>query len=573
MTTGSLRRLLALAACLLVLTGCASIPEHSSPKAIKRVDGGNASVEISPPPEGLDPFALVRSFVDSAASPEKDHEAARLHLAGKAERDWHPPAGLLLLTNVDTIPTPQTGPQPRGVQSVTLQADKVGRLLPDSSFVPETGEYTVELRTERQPNGEWRIVSPPPELIASRSSFESIYRPVPVYFLNHSRTAVVPDIRYLPAQPTSTLPRQVIDLLIAGPSKGMTGAMQTALPEGVGTTTNTSESPDAALEVNFTNLGDISLETRRLIAAQVVLSLQSVSSARVRLMEEGSALLPEKKDLRPSDVQQYSTDFWPRPDLPGLAVVDERLVYLDSNANPVPGAAGSGELDIVRAGQSPDGKWLAAVTRRPEGVALRIGAFGENLPELPVTGSFMSKPTWRGSSEVWTVVDGRNIVRAVRTADGWQLGRVDGRQLAGDQPVAELRVSRDGTRVAAVVGGDVVVAGVVEDGDQVTLQRPVVLQPPGAQQVTRLEWRQADFLVALTDSNSRFVYDVTVDGYQWNAYTASNLGQPLNAVTVAPDGRVIVADRSGLWQATDTDDVWSLLSVPIGGGSLPFYPG
>src|SRR5690606_40637258 len=128
-------------------------------------------------------------------------------------------------------------------QSVTLQADKVGRLLPDSSFVPETGEYTVELRTERQPNGEWRIVSPPPELIASRSSFESIYRPVPVYFLNHSRTAVVPDIRYLPAQPTSTLPRQVIDLLIAGPSKGMTGAMQTALPEGVGTTANTSESP------------------------------------------------------------------------------------------------------------------------------------------------------------------------------------------------------------------------------------------------------------------------------------------------------------------------------------------
>ncbi|MCC5697324.1 LpqB family beta-propeller domain-containing protein, partial [Klebsiella pneumoniae] len=139
------------------------------------------------------------------------------------------------------------------------------------------------------------------------------------------------------------------------------------------------------------------LEDGQIVENGKVLDLVAEPGSRV-----SSALLPEKKDLRPSDVQQYLTDFWPRPDLPGLAVVDERLVYLDSNANPVPGAAGSGELDIVRAGQSPDGKWLAAVTRRPEGVALRIGAFGENLPELPVTGSFMSKPTWRGSSEVWT---------------------------------------------------------------------------------------------------------------------------------------------------------------------------
>jgi lipoprotein LpqB-like beta-propeller protein/sporulation and spore germination protein len=567
------RGMAVLAVLLLPVSACASIPESSDPKAVKAVDESNATAPAPPPPSGTDPLELVRSFVNSAASPESNHEAARLHLTLPDRQEWTPAPGLLIVDDVDTIPVSQPLPLPDGVQIVGLQADKVGRLLPDSSFVPEAGEYQTQVRVERQADGQWRIASPPPELVASRSSFSAVYRPVPIYFLNHDSTGVVPDLRYVVSQPASTLPRRVIDLLTSGPSEGLRSAMNTAIPDGVHTKTNTTEAADGALEVNLTKLGDVPRESRRLIAAQVVFTLQSVSSARVRLKEEGLPLLPDGQDLRPTDLVPYESDRVARPDLPGLVVVDERLLILDRNAQPIPGPAGSGEYDVVRAGQSPDGSQIAAVTRRPGGVALRVGRYGAHLPELSTAGNYMSKPTWRGDSEVWTVVDGREVVRVLDNGNSWTPRPVDARQLTGGRSITDLRLSRDGTRVAAVVDGQIVVAGVSDQDGQVVLQRPISLPSPHDVQITGVEWLKNDSLVAITDSNTTPVFELSVDGFRWTPYTAANLGQPLTAVTVASGPRVVVADHSGLWESRDTDDVWSLLQVPIRGGSIPFFPG
>lgn len=309
-------RLAALLVLLLTVSACASIPESSEPRAVKEVGGSNSTAQATPKPNGSDPLGLVRSFVDSGAYPESGHEAARAHLDKSHYGSWSPPPGLLIVENVDTIPTAQPTPLPEGVQLVTVQADKVGRLLTDSSFVPEHGEFSMRVRVERRADGQWRIATPPPQLVASTNSFSKVYRPVPVYFLDHDLTGVVPDLRYVVAQPASTLPRRVIDLLTTGPSAAMRDSMRTAIPAGVHPKTNTSEARDGALEVNLSQLGDIPQETRRLIAAQVVFSLQGVSNARVRLKEEGMPLLPDGKDLRPTDLAQYELDNQPRSDLP-----------------------------------------------------------------------------------------------------------------------------------------------------------------------------------------------------------------------------------------------------------------
>lgn len=573
------RPFLVLLVALLPLTACASIPESSDPVAVEPIEEGTGRAAVNRPPDGADALGIVRSFVDSGATRDTDFEAGRLHLTDEARREWRPSNSLLVVDNVDTIPVPPAPNQPDSVQLVSLQADRVGRLRPDSSFVPDTGPYQVQLRVERNADGQWRISSPPPEMVISRGSFTHDFMPVPIYFSDPDRTRVVPDLRYVVSKPESTLPRRVIELLTAGPSATFRDAMSSELPPGVDPKTNVSEADDAALVVNFSDLGDLPLESRRIIAAQVVLSLQSVSKARVRLQEEGVPLLPDKQELWPSDVMNFEHANNVRADLPGLAVADERLYTLDQRARTIPGPAGDGgEYKVVQAAQSADGSELAAVTRTSTGVELRIGPYGEAMPATQLRGSFMSRPTWRGSDEVWTVVNGHDVHRAVHNGDTWTTSPVDVSEFAGNRLIKELRLSHDGTRAVGVVDGRIVVAGVVQQNGRFALRHPVTLGSPRAANITGVDWLSDKSLVATTDSNSSPVMEVSVDGFEWTEYASANLNQPVNAVTVGPGRRVVVSDQSGLWEAGDSDAVWSLLdgwrSLPgQSGGSIPFFPG
>jgi hypothetical protein len=565
----------ALAAGLLV-SGCASIPESSEPEAVKSIEPGNTTAPAAPPPTGIDPFGLVRNYVDAAAEPTSNHGAARLRMTPAASRGWRVPPQLSVVDNVDTIPTPAPPGTPDSVRFVSLQANRVGQLRPDQSFVPESGTYRAVLRVERQPDGQWRIATPPPDLVTSRVSFAASYKQIPIYFLNHARTAVAPDLRYVVAQPSSTLPQRAIEMLMRGPSQGMEHAVDSAIPPGASLKTNASETSDGALQVNLSELGDPPVQVRRQIAAQVVLSLQRVSTARVRLLEEGAPLLPNQPELRPTDVGGFQPDSaGPRPELPGLVVVDERLHVLDRRTQPVPGPAGNGQYAVVQAAQSEDGQHLAAAVRNPQGgVGLRVGDYGSSLADLGVNGTGMSRPSWRGPGEVWTVVGGNSVVRAVDHGGAWEASPVDAGQFAGGQAISDLRVSRDGTKVAGVVNGQIVVAGITEDAGRVVLGPPTPLAgTPHNALVTGVDWLTDDSLVATTDSKSAPVLDVSVDGSKWTPYSSENLAEPLTAVTVGPGRRVVVSDRSGLWEASNPHDVWRLLQVPIGSGSIPFFPG
>src|SRR5699024_8798790 len=124
--------------------------------------------------------------------------------------------------------------------------------------------------------------------------------------------------------------------------------------------------------------------------------------------------------------------------------------------------------NVLRAGVSPDGSRLAAVARSSDGVALRVGdegstRDGSELPELPVAGSYMSKPSWSDAEELWTSVDGHDVVRAVDGESGWNIDRVDVSAFGPQPGISDLRISPDGTRAAVVADGELVTAGVTEE--------------------------------------------------------------------------------------------------------------
>ena len=336
--------------------------------------------------------------------------------------------------------------------------------------------------------------------------FQQNYRRVTLFFYSPDFSVLVPDPRWVVIAPSTSIPSRVTSLLLKGPAVGMRGALATAIPNGAAQRKNTSEADDGALEVDLTKVGDITVQVGKQIAAQVVKSLAGVTSSRIRLLVEGQSINPDQREWRPADVQTGEELATPMAGLNGMLVGSGRVKQI--NGDPVPGPAGAGDYQALSAAQSLDGSRLAVVSRAGEGsVRLRVGPVQEALAEVDLRASTMTRPTWllsgrqgEPSTEVWTVADGTNVVRVIKTDSGWTANAVNASELTELGGITELRLSRDGTRAAAVVDGKLVVAAVVRDQDSaVSLRSPRHLQPSVlGTSALALDWLAQDVLVVST---------------------------------------------------------------------------
>nr|WP_255375852.1 LpqB family beta-propeller domain-containing protein [Saccharomonospora sp. CUA-673] len=475
-------------------------------------------------------------------------------------------------------PTATSGPPE---QVVTVRGGHVGRLGVDGAFIP-SDEPVAQSILLRQEEGEWRIVDPPRSITITASDFEETYFRVPVYFTAPEANVLVPDVRYVVARPQSGLPARVVDLLLSGPSSGLTGAVRNPLGDTASLETNVTTTRDGALSVPLTGVGDRSQQDRELIAAQVVRSLQTVTTARVRLLSDGGPLIDGHADWRPGELPAYEAAATPSSDLPGLMVADGRVYSLGSGA-PIEGPAGAGQYRVRSAAQSLGGDQLAVVEPRRDGAHLRVGNYGDALQEVDVDAESLTRPTWfpsttRGepSREVWTVSGGERVLQVVPDGDGrWVAQSVNSAEISPMGDITELRVSRDGTRAAMIVGGKVVVAAVVRDSDSrtsVSLRAPRVLQGDDVSDAVALDWHSQDTLVVATRSESRPVLRVPIDGLRVDQFNSSNLIAPMRGITAAPGRPTVVADSTGLWTASDLGDVWRPHDQRSP-SAVPFYPG
>ncbi|MFC7617575.1 LpqB family beta-propeller domain-containing protein [Actinokineospora soli] len=368
-------------------------------------------------------------------------------------------------------------------------------------------------------------------------------------------------------------------MLLAGPSEGMRDAVVSALA-GVETRTNVVQDSDGAIRINLSNVGERSLEERSRMVAQIVNSLSGVTLNKLRLLDNDSALIPDRQDWRPDDVPTYDVLATPKPDLTGLAVSGRTVISL-RDGKPIPGPAGSGAYNLVSAAQSLDGGHLAVVERVPGGMRLRVGAIGEELQAVALDDvKSLTRPTWtpggaegEPGNEVWTVLNETTVVRATRAANGWSVLSVNANELTrGGGRITELRLSRDGVRLAAVVNGEVQVASIVRGDDSVTIRAPRTLQFGTIRGAVSLDWSERTVLVVATRLPHLPIVSMPVDGFDITPYLTTNLTLPPKAVTAAPSRPVVVTDQADIWSTAEPGKVF--LNDPQGGAnSLPFYPG
>lgn len=578
-----MKRLALLVLVLVTLAGCAAIPTNTQPKPIGSKDNKASNTPAAPEPrQNIDPFMLVRDFIDATSNPDNNYAAARAFMTPEASKTWDTKNPTIIETGFSTVPTSQA-PQDK-TQTVLLQGKYVGRLGSDNAFVPQLGDFQKPVKVERNSENQWRISEPPAGIYMPQNLFNTTYRRITLYFYNPEFTVLVPDPRYVVIPPATSIPTRVTELLIAGPGDAVRDTLVSALGPDADKFEDTKEADDGALEVNLTNVGkDLTPEKRKQIVAQVVKSYSGVTSSRVRVLVDGQQILPDQRDYRPSDVSATAGEalLALNANLQGMIVADGSVRSLTDGA-PIKGPAGTGAYSVASAAQSLDGSRLAVVSRSGGGMRLRVGELEQELSEVDMVATTLSRPTWQLSSgpkepgtEVWTAVNGNSVTRVTRSDNGsWTAKGVNITDVVPFGPISELRLSRDGTRAALVIAGKLYIASVVRNNQDVAIRSPRKLKPSIlGEAVKSIDWLSQDVLVVSSSLPSWPVTKVYTDGYKMDRYSQSNLNVPVGSVAAAAARQVQVVDPSGLWSASDITDVWRSSGIRVPAGALVFYPG
>jgi Lipoprotein LpqB beta-propeller domain/Sporulation and spore germination len=569
--------------------GCAGVPSSSAPQAIGTVDRP-APPSLPKPIPGMDPDVLLREFLKATADPANRHLAARQFLTESASHAWDDAGSALLIDNVVFV-------EARGPErvSVTMRADILGSLSDMGVF--ETGEGALPdpgpIELVKTPGG-WRIDRLPNGVFLDWQQFQATYKRNTLYFADPTGKTVVPDPRYVAVSDPDQLATELVTKLIAGPRPEMAKSVRNLagpplklrgpVTRADGGKTGVGRGYGGA-RIDLENLSTTDPHSRQLLAAQIIWTLSRAGINGPYVINADGAALDDRfaDGWNTSDVA--ATD-------PGAAdgaaaglhaLVGGSLVSLDGQRAPrVAGAFGQTSNQTAAAVSRTGQEAASIVTLRPGAPdmasSLWVGPLGGAASQA-MEGRSLSRPSWSLDDAIWVVVDGNNVVRVIQDASG-QPARipVDSTVVSTRFPgvIAELQLSRDGTRAAMVIEGQVILAGVEQTpGGGYALTYPRRLGFGLRNTAVSLSWRTGDDIVVSRTDPQHPVSYVNLDGVNSDG-PSRNLLMPVTTVAANPS-TVYVADQRGILQlsgsAAEGDPAWAEVRPLMVAGALPVLPG
>lgn len=573
-----------------LVTGCASLPESSSPQAIGSLTAGAAPTTPPPPAAGREPDLLLRDFVTASASSANRHQAARQFLTSAASSSWDDGAKTVIADKIDLL----TGPRTDTEAQFTLRSNTVGLLAPGGDYQAGAGTVDSNIRMV-QVDGEWRIDELPPGVVVDRSQFFSAYQRKSLFFVDPLGAALVPDVRWVSGG-ADQMANQLVQLLIDGPKPTLAPAVSNELTRDVGIRGPITKADGrttqvgigaGGVKIDFGGLQAVDAKNRELLAAQVVWTLASADiSGPYVLLADGQPIDTDKPDgWTTADVGALDPLASPETDVGLHALVDGRLVSVEeSGTTPVPGYFGT-VRNLRSAALSTDGTLVAGVadTGRPApepSSALMIGGYDSGA--FPVAeGQSITRPTWGvDNNAAWAVIDGTNVIRASRDPANGQVSvlPVDaGAVTALGSRITDLRLSRDGVRAAMIVDGLVYVATVVRQANGTySLVSPKAVANGLGSDALALDWSTGDAVVVVRIATDVPVVQVTTDGSRLDALPSRNLTAPVLSVDASTTTE-FVADSRAVFQLNNNDPAgdryWREVSGLAGVKATPVLPG
>jgi hypothetical protein len=560
----------ALAAAVAALAGCAGIPtsgEVHVGQELPAVGGlGDVDVRVIPPGPlpGMSPSDVVHGFLRAVVNREGNYEIARAFLTRAAAANWHSSTAVTTYDDggVRVVAAPARG----AARTLTVVAPRIGLIDARGNFTPRAGTVRSSFQLVRQ-DGEWRIDRLPDGVLLSTLDAQRSFRLANVYYLNEAGTTLVPEQVLLPPAPRSAT-TALVRALLHGPGPWLAPAVHSAFPQGTDLLGNVPVDPDGVAEVNLSaavrQAGAAQLTA---LSAQMVWTLRQVSEVTaVQLLSDGAPLGVPGAPLEQPRTAWASFDPAAPPTL--TAAVFRSGGTWRGVSTAVAGLGPAAGLAAVAV--SADGRRYAALRAGGRSTALMVGGMGERAHRVLIA-TAITPPAFGPDGTVYAVVTGGSHRRMVSISPDGAKTTVDVDRALLARPVQRIKLSRDGARVAAVVGrtghGRLLIGRVSPARGRVRLESfRTVLR--GFPDIRGLAWNGADsLLVTAADvGGGREIVALDVDGY--GTRTVSTAGLPADPVGVAaaPGRPTVVQAGAGVW-IDEAGGGW----LRVGRGQQPTY--
>lgn len=528
---------------VLALAGCASIPTTGAVYAgVALPDTNSIEVDILArgPQDGDSQEQILQGFLAAAASPKLDYAVAREFLTSDFSKTWKPDSSATVDQSADRS------------TSATSDASIALRIKPMAT-VSDEGVYTTsqsgsaETRnfSFTQVNGQWRISQAPQGIVIDQPTFGIVFGSYSLQFFSPDWSYFVPDLRWFARRETTQT--AIVRALITGPTSWLKPGVISAIPEGASLEADSVPLTGSTATVNLAVQTVPTSEQLSRIQAQIQSSLIGLSGvSTVQLAINGT--------------DENVATLVPMPTTP---IVDSRPAVLTSNA--------FGYLSTVSAQVQPfSGISDAVVKLAPSAAALGVNA----SMAAALTSVGIYRVTAQGSAIVWagsgwlapTVDPGGGIWTSRAGKVEWQGS--DGGQAEFDpgwngSTATALAVSRDGTRIAAVVNSGgverIVVNAIARGGDGSPTglgSAALVANLDGA--AASLSWNSSIGVSALTANSDAFeVVSANVGGQSTSlnapsASTAVSVGNGTREIRVLTGNGTLQQAAGTSWQERAT---------------------
>jgi hypothetical protein len=579
---------------LLLLSGCATIPDHG-PVVEGRPVGADPrepvfQVLAEGPHAGDGPEETVRGFLRASAGFTDEHRVARSFLVPQRAAGWLPNKSVqiypgqaslkLSLASLDGKPVParpaaaspsptaSTRPSASATASpaeVSARAAVVYATVPVQAEIDAEGLYTAtsaQPRTIRfglaRQGGQWRIASLPDGILLTSTDFDLTFRAFGVYFPDPTSSFLVPEVHWFPI--TNSTPTLLAKAILSGPSPWLRPALTSGIPNG---TRMTVPAVPVQAGVAVVDLDDTVLkadtEHRLMLLSQLRSTLVGVSGitdvkvtvagAAFSMVASGGAAPAHAQPDEPERRLQVNPQVDTRPlvlnssgrlaRIQGVGLASRTLVGIEGTT---PLAAHGAAAPAGAA----DGSAFAVLVQNRTRLLYQLP--GTPKAETLLRGRDLTAPSFDPRGWVWSTPAASNgMVSAARP--GQAPIRVSAPWLAGYR-ISDLKVSRDGTRALILATrngiGRVLVTGIARNRQETptSLTRPMPLAPDLVA-VSSGAWVDDDEVVVLGRARTGGVQP-------WVA----QVGGPASATTA--DASDLPAD---------------LMTVTAGNGELDLYVG